>query len=377
MVKKKLIQIEIDETTFPNLFNIKNNLLGSICYDVFEKGYNSLFPKKDDSLHLDNNISELTDTINNLFGTQSSKKGIMGENFIYNIIKSKFKDITIEITRNKPHNGDGTIIFPEIREKVMLEIKNYTNNVDDTELEKLIYDMQYTNIKFAIFISINSSFVRKPRFHIECYKDLTIIFVPNIIDDINRVENSIVLMKHLINHNNSKFNINDSHKINSQLYKLDEIYHKINKVKSNFIKIEGTIKNQLSEHYKTLRDYEINTKLIIDNIWKNIDIEIEKELNKVDLKNYKSSKLKNLKHIIDILDKKGLYLETNRYDIKDIMIDQCWTLKSTTDSETYGIISNNKGIIDINLIYPVNIKITVSKDKTSLQNSINVLEKLL
>ena len=42
MGKKKVIKLYIDEESFPMLFNIKNENLGELCYNIFKFVYNKI-----------------------------------------------------------------------------------------------------------------------------------------------------------------------------------------------------------------------------------------------------------------------------------------------------------------------------------------------
>src|SRR3972149_6914600 len=152
----KILKLHIDINNFPMLFKINNNDLGELCYYIFERGYKSYFPSQDlQEQNINNQFTLLTQNLQNMLGIESHKKGVIGEDMVYNIIKNKFKDHTLEITRHEPHKGDGIIWIND--RKIMLEIKNYTKTVDRDELETLLYDMEYNNIDYALFVSLKSS----------------------------------------------------------------------------------------------------------------------------------------------------------------------------------------------------------------------------
>lgn len=420
---KKIIKLQIDDEIFPELFNLKNDTLGHKCYEIFETGYKLSYPdnktltenstnnlntelikheinklnNKLDNNELNEKIIDFTDIVQNLFGINynSSRKGKIGEDIVYTIINSKFKDYTIDITRNKPHHGDGIIKIPnKPHVKIMLEIKNYTTNIDSDELDKLLYDMKYTNTHYSIFLSLKSSFVGKKRLEINSFTtdgvNYTVIFVPFALDDPNKIENAIVLTEHLIeinSHNKDKINHDRLYKnINSHLHEIDSIYSKLGELKSHYLKTESNIRQQMSDHYKVIREYELHTKNTINNVWNRIQLDFEKyKKEKIALKysdevlsmidNTKNKyKLLNLRKFIELFNKYGMYIKSNACDIE---CDQCWSLIANDSDKIMGNLTKHKGIIEINLTYPSVINFIVTKDKLSFNNTVNILEKIL
>ena len=53
-MKTKYVKIQINDKIFPELYNIKDELLGSKCYEIFEAGYKLTYPDIDNALKLFN-----------------------------------------------------------------------------------------------------------------------------------------------------------------------------------------------------------------------------------------------------------------------------------------------------------------------------------
>ncbi len=415
-MKSKIIKIRIDEDNFPMLFKIDKEELGSLCFNIFEFGYNMFFPSKDDrnNTQINNliqnnqevlikNMDYRTDSIKNdiqkienkmceieiedklekfstildqLFGisNNSSRKGKLTEDVIYTIMKNKFKDYTFQETRNIPHSGDAIINIPKNNKivKVMIEIKNYNNTVDTEEINKLKYDMKQNKIKYSIFISMKSGFVGKKQLSFEEFTSnnelYTILYVPTLSDDINKFEVSIIMMDRIVdfqlNHNTNFKHIKWlENSIVNNLAELDDIFLEFNDLKNSYLKVERSVKQSLAEHYLSLVNYESNLKVKINRIWKSVNSDFEsarKELlasNKMDsiLESIKQEKNnKNLIKIIQQLMKYGFCI--GKTDIGNLF----YILSSAND--IVGTILKDSKIIEVSFNNP-KIKLRVDTKK--------------
>jgi hypothetical protein len=415
----KTIKISISSDDFPMLFKVNNNELGELCYNIFEQGYKSQFPDTnnnnnndvvmknmihhtdsikhdlkllDQKINVDdinNKLDDFSDIIEQLFGitNNSTKKGKITEELIYNMLKNKFNDYAIEETRGVNHSGDAIIHIPKMNNKVtkvMVEIKNYNSTVDTDEIEKMRHDMKYTKIKFGIFISIKSGFVGKKQMAIEEFKyddDIyTILYVPNLFDDLNKIEASVLLIDKLIDHRMNKQNdfINLKWLENSvvaHLTKLDNLYTEYNKLKNSFFKMEKNIKQSISDHYSNVMSYENILKHKINDIWTSINKDFgdaEKELigyQKSDILNImKSNKCnKNVIMIVKILLKHGLYVDI-------IKPNKFWHIMKINDGIMFGTIVKSKNI-QISFDNPM-IKFDIESNK-NIDTNLLMLDNIL
>ena len=112
---------------------------------------------------IDNKTNKICSIINELKNNNLNKtiniKGKEGECEIYNFFQTNFYNYKIEDTSEIPHSGDFKLFISDINQYVLLEVKNYKNTVDQKQIDKLYYDMEFTGINYAIFISLNSGIV--------------------------------------------------------------------------------------------------------------------------------------------------------------------------------------------------------------------------
>lgn len=352
---KKNIHIELNKTKYPMLFNIKNEEFNNICTKIFELGYNTYFPNVEKNKKINNansliisqnekvisslekiDVAKLENILDDMFGisNNSSRKGQLTEDLIYAMLKARFKDYIIEETRTIPHHADGVIKIPADNGKInniLIEIKNYTKSVDTDEINKLIYDMKYTGIKYSIFISLKSGFIGKKQLSIQEFQigadSYYILFVPNINGEFNKIEFGIILLERLMELNFSNKNNKNAWleiRINDHLRNLDNIYESFLILKNKYYKFELEIKRNLSDFYNELRMYETEMKNKINNIWKEINNDLGKVKNELidsndnldkiimDFKNNVNNVInKNLIIIFELLKKYGLSTNIN------------------------------------------------------------------
>ena len=394
MNKTKTLKIFIEQQDFPMLFKLNKNDLSEMCYNIFQSGYNSYFPQQKqrkvlkeyksqtdsikydllqlkstiDNKDIDEKINRFTDILEELFGINmhTTKKGQIAENIIYKLIEQKFKDYSIEKTRNKPHHGDG-IIHTSDNKKIMLEIKNYSKSVNNDELEKLLFDMNHTSIHYSLFISLKSTFVKQKRLSIEEYtknnKIFTVVFIPNALTDVNLIENGLVMINKIMNYNKKNILLN----INNELAELDLLYSQFSIMKNNYLCMEKDMKNNLHNYYLSLRDYEINLTNIVNNIWTKIDHKL--------LEPNKTTKIKHklFKKILDVLHK-------HNYDIintiDDINTNQCYPIFNISTKKSIGSLLKNKSIFELQF-KNINIKINKKNTISDINNKINILDIVL
>jgi hypothetical protein len=307
------------------------------------------------------------------------------------MLRYKFRDFSIEETRGIAHSGDAIINIPKNNGnignvvKVMVEIKNYTNTVDTDEIEKLRYDMRYNKIKYALFVSIKSGFVGKKHMSIEEFKfnnDVyTILYLPNLFDDLNKMESGVILMDKIIDYHNTLKNdfVNLKwleNSIISHLTKLDTLYTEYNKLKNSYFKMEKNIKQAISDHYSNIVYYEGILKEKINDTWECINKdfgEVEKELilkQKSDILNVLRTKpgTKNVIKIVEIILKHSMYIE-------ETGSKNFWHIMKIKNKVMCGTILKNSKNIHISFENP---KIKLDLDaKRKIDNDLLILDKIL
>jgi len=339
-------KLVIDKNKYPLLFTIKKKNLEQTIYKIFETGYKCLYP---DNKNLDTNIQnyELVNKINTLettlekligLSSTSSKKGEIGENLIEKIITDKYGDIKFTDMSKTDHSGDAWIKFDSLNDKIMLEIKNYTNKVNKDEIIKMKNDMKTNNINWGIFISWNSKINNYREFDIDTFNHqgqvYTIILISNLSNDIDRIDMGIQIIKKLIlNYSKSENFPWVTNKIKSDLDKLNELILINYQLRDWFEEMELSIKSSLSKYYNKLRDYQLEIDLLVKNITENIKGTINESLSS----NYNNNNqnynnllelYKDNKKILSVLSKIVDKLNKKNINIDNIQTNNCNLLKN-------------------------------------------------
>lgn len=346
----KLKNINFNNTFLSNnSLDNNNNLLNNLDL-IIENKTNKLF-------NLINEIKQETiiDKSNNI-------KGITGENIIFDFFKINFSNYTLEDTSQIPHSGDLKIYIPEISENVLIEVKNYKNTIDQKQIDKLYYDLNYTGINYAIFISIKSNIVnKKNNIEWEIKNNKVIIFISNFTNELLFLGIYILLNLHTILKNNKQI-INNNINENELLYLINNILiqkNTINQLKHNILLLHDNVSKDILNIYNLVIKYENELFYNINNlkglINKNID-NYSKPINNNDIIHQINEIIinKNLlntleliishfldTHYIEIIDNKKIIIKKNENILYTIKI-----LKSSLNLITHDNIEIKN--IDIN-----------------------------
>jgi hypothetical protein len=235
-----------------------------------------------------NNIQLLINEIklenqnNVLILNKNNNKGIFGEKMIFDFFNKN--NYQIEDTSEISHSGDLKLYLSEINKYVLLEIKNYKYTVDQKQIDKFYYDLNYTGIKLGIFISLQSKIVNiKYSLEWKITKNNEIlIFISECNEDhlYLAIFCLISLYKHqnIINNTNS---FNNEELLNDIKY-LSLQKDTINKLKNEIITLHSSYSNSILMLYNNLCIFDNNFNYIIDKIYNKLDkIIIEGSNNKL------------------------------------------------------------------------------------------------
>jgi hypothetical protein len=269
-------------------------------------------------LIIENNTNKLYNLINeikienNLYKTNTSK-GIDGENFIYNFFSNNFNQFSIEDTSQISHSGDFKLYIPEINENVILEVKNYKNTIDQKQIDKLHYDLNYTGINYAIFISLNSNIVnKKNNIEWDIKDNKIIIFISNCTTQLLLLSVYILInLYNIINNQKKQTNVNNInekellHIVNTILLQKNTIH----KLKNNILSLHNNVSNEIITIYNSIAIFENELLYNLNNLHSLIlnNIPINNNNNKLMLTNDITHQLtdlklsKNLKNTIEII----------------------------------------------------------------------------
>jgi hypothetical protein len=345
--------IKLKNINFNNTFisnnSLDNNILNNLDI-IIENKTNKLF-------NLINEIKQ--DTI---IEKSNNIKGITGENIIFDFFKVNFSNYTLEDTSQIPHSGDLKIFIPEITENVLIEVKNYKNTIDQKQIDKLYYDLNYTGINYAIFISLKSNIVnKKNNIEWELKDNKVIIFISNFTNELLFLSIYILTNLNSLIKNNKQ--INNKHINESELlYMINNILiqkNTINQLKNNILSLHDNVSKDILNIYNLVIKYENELFYNINNlkgiINKNID-NYNKPINNNDIIHQIQEIIinKNLlntieliishfldTHYIEIIDNKKIVIKKNENILYTIKI-----LKSSLNLITHDNIEIKN--IDIN-----------------------------
>lgn len=356
------VKIKLDKELFPKLFEINDDLESKILF-LLNIGYQNVFSSQSESNIIDNvnnicrkykddilngidskneNINlrlediknnvksdELIETLDKLFGIKntSQKKGEMTEDLIFNIINEKYKNYSLNETRKIAHSGDGELMSPSGL-RCLLEFKNYTNSVNKDEVDKFKYDLKFRDIKFGLFISLQTGICFKNSIDYEVFEHENekyhIIYISKLVDDINKLDCGILLLENLY-----KINFKDNYDVKvKEIKKL--IYDNINEIeliiketknlRNEYCEIEKNIKLNFDNFYTKFRSYENDLTIKVQKIWKNLFEDLDNvQFNFMDIKTNileevtkKSKCYMILSRLFDILENENI--NVNRCD---------------------------------------------------------------
>lgn len=124
----------------------------------------------------------------NTRNNNSSIKGQQGEEFVFAQLNMMFPKAEIEDTHHTPGRGD--FILREDDLVMMVETKNYTKNVQKSEIDKFYRDIDNTansDIHCAIFVSLNTGICCKNDFEFEVRNMIPILFIHNLNDNFSNI----------------------------------------------------------------------------------------------------------------------------------------------------------------------------------------------
>ena len=327
-----MIKYDINLDKYIELKNYKKACLNKKIEDIFDIGYNLMFPKvseisSDNSLIMSKleeikkstpQIFDLNRSITQLIGitSNSSKKGEFVENIVESYINKKYSSSKYDVKRNEAHCGDGWLSFDN-NKKIIVEVKSYSKTVNETEVNKLRYDMKYNKINYGILISLGSKIQNSKLIDLEifnndnskCYiikigpinnnKDILDIgfdFIEKITNLYSNDNNKLILKDNLLNKMTALLNkINQNQNLKNNYNSLTvDIYRKMDNFNQEMTLLFLEQKNLINEIISEINNNTIN------------NIEIEQCDLDMFLKYEKYKIYANLVKIINIIKEKKI-----------------------------------------------------------------------
>jgi hypothetical protein len=133
---------------------------------------------------LHNNLGDFLKKMEN-----SSVKGKISENLLFNVIQSLFPIAELEFVGGTKETGD---IMLKRRNKsvILFENKNYDTNVGKAEIEKFYRDIDKQSCN-GILISQKTGIVNKDNYEIEIYNKQILLFLHNVGYDSDKIKVAI------------------------------------------------------------------------------------------------------------------------------------------------------------------------------------------
>ena len=375
------MKIDVDISKFPKIIN--NDDIEKTLQYLLQIGYNQVYINESSNLYnklekiINNNgtMINVNENLNKLFGlsSSSSKKGEISEMVIYEYIKNNYKNYCYEIKREIAHNADGELNSPSGL-KALVEIKNYETNINNDEVNKFKYDLQFNNIYFGLFISIKSGIIGKKYIDYESYihndKEYHIVYITKIYQDITRFDASMLLLEKIYEiskceNKNIKTLIHNN--LDKHFEELNLLITKTSCLKDNFKVMEDSFKNGLNQFYLQLREYDYDIKDQVKKIMLNIEEDISKTyINEED----------NKEEILSLYKKDKCFLLFNKlFDIMkeyQIIVDEK-KFNIVKDKKIIGSIKKLKDKLNLELEDSVKISLT----NKNIDKNILLLEKIL
>lgn len=140
--------------------------------------------------------SQLQSTISDLLKKMenSSSKGKISENLLYNIITPLYPTAEITSVGTTKETGD-IMMNRKDKPTILLENKNYDKNVNTEEVKKFLRDVETQNC-CGIMIAQHSGIANKENFQIELYKKNVVVYLHNVEYDADKIKVAIDIIDH-------------------------------------------------------------------------------------------------------------------------------------------------------------------------------------
>jgi hypothetical protein len=252
-----------------------NNYNSNLESSLDDKLDNKLNDKFNNIYSLINEI-KLENQNNLLILNKNNNKGNIGENIIYEFFNNN--NYQIEDTSEIAHSGDLKLYLSEINQNVLIEIKNYKNTVDQKQIDKFYYDLDYTGIKLGIFISLNSKIVNL-KYPIEwkiTNNNLILIFISECTT--HHLYLAIFCLISLYKNNKliQNYDFTKNEELFNDIKYLDLQKESINKLKNEILNIHSNYSNSILTLYNNLCIFDNNFNYILNKIYNKLDSMINK-----------------------------------------------------------------------------------------------------
>ncbi len=180
--------------------------------------------------------------------------GQVGENFTLCELNRRFPKAEIEDTHKQTGRGD--FIFKENDFIMLIETKNYKNNVTKPEIEKFYRDIDTNHdIKCGILISLKSGICSREDFHLEVRDKKPILFLHNISSNMENLSLAVILFKLILGTNSIDLSRKEIE---------EKLKNSIPIIKRNWNKMRQQIKKFEQDMIECVADQESHVRSIFE-----------------------------------------------------------------------------------------------------------------
>jgi len=185
MVKEYLDNFQ--QNTKIIMYENKNNDILAKQFDLLKK---SIQEESEKQKEIQCSLTKLLENMGN-----SSTKGRISENNVYNIILNMYPTAEIEYVGTE--SGKGDILFKRLNKTdIMIENKDYSRNVNTVEIEKFKRDAENINSS-AIMLSQRNGIVNKENFEIELVNNNVYVYIHNVQYSAEKIKIAIDIVDHI------------------------------------------------------------------------------------------------------------------------------------------------------------------------------------
>jgi hypothetical protein len=205
-----------------------------------------------------NNQSSLQNTIHTLLQKMenSSIKGKISENILFNILQTLFPSADIEIVGTQKETGD-IMLRRKNKPTILIENKYYENRtIPQEQVVKFIRDIKTQNdignTCCGLFLSQNTGIVNKDNFEINIHNGSVLLYVHKVENDAEKIKMAIDIIDNFKQKLDENCSIQQGYTIDKeQLDSINEEYQKF--------------ASQKQLQIKTLRDFSTKMNKLIDD----------------------------------------------------------------------------------------------------------------
>jgi len=186
---------------------------------------------------LQSNITDLLKKMEN-----SSSKGKISENILYNILLSLYPSAQIDSVGTTKETGD-IILIRKDKPTILFENKNYDKNIVQEEVKKFLRDIEQQNCS-GIMLAQHYGIANKENFEIELHNGNVLVYLHKVEYDADKIKAAVDII------DNFKATLDDSGRSTGNMLNIEkDTLDDINKEYQLFVA------SKLS-HIKTIKDFQ-------------------------------------------------------------------------------------------------------------------------